>query len=231
MKQIALFATLALTLWAHGQTPIVRTEIASIALADSVQDLHFWNGKQVALFQANPTGLGEALTYEGPELFELRKHPSEFTQKPPRPAPVASVRLPLKASRVLIACLQSKDQALKLVAYDISKTTIDEGDYRFFNFSHSVLAIQIGSEKFSIAPGKSHLASHSTWRDAVTQLDVAMAVRRGKNFSPVYSSQWGHRPGRRNFILLFDGHHEYQPIKISRVFDIAPKDPPPKNQP
>jgi hypothetical protein len=227
MIKLIVLTTLSLCVSGMAQSPIVRTEIVSIALADSIQDLHFWNGKEACLFQANPTGLGEPLVYEGPENFVLRKHPSEFAQKPPLPAPVAAVRLPLKATRVLIACLQSKDQPLKLVAYDISKAAIQEGDYRFFNFSHSLLSLQIGKEKFSISPGKSHLASNSAWREKVTELDVAIALRRGKSLVPVYSSQWGHRPGRRNFIFLFDGAHEYQPIKISRVFDIAPKDPPP----
>jgi hypothetical protein len=229
-KLIAIFS-ISFSLWTSAQSPLVRTEIVTIALADSVQDLYFWNGKEASLFQANPTGIGEALSYEGPEMFVLRKNPNEFSNKPPLPAPAAAVKLPLKATRVLLACLQSKDHALKVIAYDISKSSIQEGDYRCFNFSRSMLAMQIGTEKFAIAPGKNHLASHSSWRDQTTELDVTVAMRRGKSYTPVYSSQWGHRPGRRNFIFLFDGGYEYQPIKISRVFDIAPKDPPPQKAP
>lgn len=36
----------------------------------------------------------------------------------------------------------------------------------------------------------------------------------------VYSSVWGHRPGRRNFIFMFDGHHPSKPINFCRFFDI-----------
>lgn len=231
MKKLLLLFLLLPLFFSHGQTPTVRTEIVSIALADSVENLFFWNGKEAALFQANSTGLSEALRYEGPATFVLRKDAHEFTSTAPLPAPMASVTLPAQSSRVLIACLRTKDQALKLVAYDISKTTIQEGDYRFFNFSHAQLAIQIDKERLSISPGKTLLASNSAWRKQVTEIDVSIALRRGKSLIPVYSSQWGHRPGRRNFIFLFDGTHDYQPVKICRVFDIAPKEPPTTNQP
>jgi hypothetical protein len=39
---------------------------------------------------------------------------------------------------------------------------------------------------------------------------------------PVYSSQWGNRPGRRNYVFLFDGPQEYKPIRICRFFDVPP---------
>lgn len=222
-----LLTLILLTIWPTiilSQERKVRTEIVSIALADSVQDLFFWNGKDVSHFQANPTGLGEPLLYEGSEIFILRHSADEFTSKDPLPAPAASVKLPFHAKRVLLACFQSKNKPMKLVAYDISKSQLQEGDYRFFNFSHHSLGVMIGKQKFAIAAGKEYVATDSAWREKTTELDVTVATKQGTHFQPIYSSQWGHRPGRRNFIFLFDGSHDYQPIQICRAFDIAPRE-------
>ncbi len=51
------------------------------------------------------------------------------------------------------------------------------------------------------------------------------AIVKENKTKQVYSSQWGNRPGRRNYVFLFDGSQESKPIKICRFFDIPPSEP------
>jgi hypothetical protein len=222
-KRILLFLGL-LTLTAPAQQPevIVTTEFLTIALDEPVEGLFFNNGKEIGVFQANLTGLGQPLAYKGPRRMVLRTSEAEFAAKPPLPAPAAVVELPLNANRVLLACLKSADQPLRIIAYDISTAGSRAGDYRFFNFSSKTLSIILGEERFALESRKDKIVSRQSWRDEI--LDLTMQVATVENNKPrlVYSSIWGHRPGRRNFIFMFDGRHPSKPIGINRFFDIPP---------
>ena len=225
MKFIFFLFLALLTPQAWSQEATVQTEIVTIALDESVNELYFYNGNDFSLLQANPTGLGEPLRYRGPQRFILRKSKEEFAAKPPLPAPVAAVDLPMNCARVLLACLKSGDAPVKLVAYDIGKARIDAGDYRFFNFSHSTVSVILGERKFAIKPGQESLISDVSWKKEVSELDIAMAIMKENEMKAVYSAQWGNRPGRRNYIFLFDGPQDYKPIRICRFFDVPPVEP------
>ena len=225
MKKLVtiLFGLLALP--GFSQEATVNTEIVTIALDDSVTGLFFDNGKDIAIFQANPTGLGEPLKYKGPQRFMVRTSEAEFSLKPPLPAPYAWVDLPLNSNRILLACLKSGDAPMKIIAYDIGKARIGAGDYRFFNFSHSVISVIFGDKRFAVKPGADTLVSDPSWKKEVGEIDLAMAITKDGKAKPVYSSQWGNRPGRRNYIFMFDGPQEYKPVKICRFFDVPPPEP------
>lgn len=225
MKKLVaiLFGLLALP--GFSQEITVNTEIVTIALDDSVSGLFFDNGKDIAIFQANPTGLGEPLKYKGPQRFIVRTSEAEFSQKPPLPPPYAWVDLPLNADRILLACLKNGDSPMKIIAYDIGKARIGAGDYRFFNFSHSVISVIFGDKRFAVKPGADTLAFDTTWKSEVMEINMEMAIVKDSKAKPVYSSQWGHRPGRRNYIFMFDGPQEYKPVKICRFFDVPPSVP------
>ena len=225
MKKLVtiLFGLIALP--AISQEVTVNTEIVTIALDDSVNGLFFHNGKEISVFQANSTGLGEPLKYKGPQKFIVRTSEAEFTAKPPLPAPYASVNLPLNSNRVLLACLKSGDAPMKIIAYDIGKARISAGDYRYFNFSHSVIAVIFGERKFAVKPGEDTLVSNASWKQDVMEIDMEMAIVKNAKAKPVYSSQWGNRPGRRNYVFMFDGPQECKPIKICRFFDVPPSEP------
>lgn len=203
----------------------ISTEIVTIALDQPVADLFFDNGKGVSRLQANPTGLGEPLSYKGSRRFIVRTSEAEFAMKPPLPAPHAWVDLPNASERILLACLKTGDAPMKMVAYDIGRARLAAGEYRFFNFSHVVISVILGDRKISVQPGKEVLASHASWKNEVTEIDVAMAIIKDGKPRPVYSSQWGNRPGRRNYVFLFDGPQTYKPIRICRFFDVPPKEP------
>lgn len=222
-KTLAIFLGL-LAVPAFSQETLVSTEIVTIALDGSVSGLFFHNGKDVSAFQANPTGLGEPLKYKGPQKFMLRTSEAEFSMEPPLPAPHAWVNLPVNSERVLLACLKTDDSPVKIIAYDIGKARIGAGQYRFFNFSRTMIPVIFGDRKFSVQPGKDALVSDPAWKDEVMEIDVMMAIMKDNKAKPVYSSQWGNRPGRRNYVFMFDGPQEYNPIRICRYFDVPPSE-------
>lgn len=225
MKKLISILLGLLALPCFSQEVTVDTEIVTIALDESISGLFFSNGKSISIFQANPTGLGEPLKYKGPPKFSVRTSEAEFSLKPPLPAPYASVDLPLNADRVLLACLKTGDAPMRMIAYDIGRGRIGAGDYRFFNFSNSVISVIFGEKKFAVKPGDETLVSDASWRKEVMEIDMEMAIAKDGKFKPVYSSQWGHRPGRRNYIFMFNGPQEYNPVKICRFFDVPPSEP------
>ncbi|OYV05580.1 MAG: hypothetical protein CFE26_10855 [Verrucomicrobiales bacterium VVV1] len=225
MRKFFLILLGLLGLPAFSQEATVDTEIVTIALNDAVAGLYFHNGKDIATLQANSTGLGEPMKYKGLQRFVLRTSVAEFSMKPPLPAPHAWVDLPLNSGRVLLACLKTGDAPVKMVAYDIGKARIGEGEYRFFNFSHSVISVIFGEHKFAVKPAEDTLVSDPLWKKEVGEIDLAMAIMKEGKAKPVYSSQWGNRPGRRNYIFMFDGPQEYKPIRICRFFDVPPSEP------
>lgn len=225
MKTLIAIMLGLLVLPAHSQEPLVKTEIVTIALDGSVGGLYFDSGEGISYFQANPTGLGEPLKYKGPRRFVLRTSEAEFSMEPPLPPPHAWVDLPQNSERVLLACLKSTNGPVKIVAYDIGNARIGVGDYRFFNFSQTMIAVNFGSRKFALEPGKETLVSDAAWKKDVMEIDLAMAIAKDGKPKPVYSSQWGNRPGRRNYIFMFAGSHAYQPIRICRFFDVPPAEP------
>lgn len=215
---LGIFTTLS-----FAQEVVVNTEILSIALDEPVAALFFHNGKEIASFQANTTGLGEPLAYKGPRRLVFRSSEAEFTAEPPLPQPVASVDLPLDSDRILLVCVKSKDTPLRLIAYDIARGRSSAGDYRFFNFSRSVITANFGNKKFALTPGKDTILSDSSWKSEVLEMDTVLATVKDGKAKAVYSSVWGHRPGRRNFVFLFDGEQSYKPIRICRFFDVPSK--------
>lgn len=224
MKKLILSVLACCTLPAHGQEADVRMEIVTIALEQPVYGLFFDNGGEIARFQAIPTGLGQPLKYHGPRRFILRTSEADFSRTTRLPPPHAWVDLPTDSDRVLLACLKRGDAPVKMLAYDIGRARISAGDYRFFNFSRSPLAIMIGERRLRVGSGEDTLVSRPSWGREVGEIDVAVAVIGDDRTRPVYSSQWGNRPGRRNYVFMFDGPHDYNPIRIARFFDVLPAD-------
>jgi hypothetical protein len=205
---------------AQAPAPTVSTEILTLALNDPVADLFFHNGKEVQPFQANLTGLGQPLAYKGPRRFAVRASAAEFAAKPPLPDPVAAVDLPLDCNRVLMLCMKSGQEPLKLRAYDISTGKSKAGDYRFFNFSRQPISVILGGAKFALPAGRDTNVSEASWGRETLDLPMQMAVVQKGKAKLVFSAVWGHRPGRRNFVFLFDGKHPSKPVGVYRFFDV-----------
>jgi hypothetical protein len=209
------------TLSARAQEPeLIRTEVLTLALDEPVAGLFFHNGKEVSVFQANLTGLGQPLLYHGPRRFLLRTSEAEFSAKPPLPDPAAFVDLPVGADRVLLLCMKSGKEPLKLKAYDISTGKSSAGDYRFFNFSKQSISVILGEKRFAIQAGRDSIISELSWKKETLDLPMQMAVVKEGKPKLVYSAVWGHRSGRRNFVFLFDGKQVAKPVGVYRFFDI-----------
>lgn len=204
---------------AQTPPPAVSTQILTLALHDPVTDLFFFDGKVPQPFQANLTGLSQPLPYKGPRRFVLRSSAAEFTAEP-LPAPVASVDLPLDCNRILMLCLKSGKEPLKLRPYDISTGKSKAGDYRFFNFSRQPISVILGGEKFGLPAGRDTIVGDLSWGKETLDLPMQMAVFDKGKAKLVYSAVWGHRPGRRNFVFLFDGKHASKPVGVYRFFDV-----------
>lgn len=205
----------------RAQDPeLVRTEILTLALEEPVAGLFFHNGKEVAVFQANLTGLGQPLVYHGPRRLLLRSSEAEFSAKPPLPAPAAFVDLPAAADRVLLLCMKAGKEPLKLIAYDISTGKSGAGDYRFFNFSKQAVSVILGEKRFALQAGRDANVSEPSWKKETLDLPMQMAVVKAGKPKLVYSAVWGHRSGRRNFVFLFDGKQVAKPVGVYRFFDI-----------
>jgi hypothetical protein len=226
IHRIALLSGL-LAVSALAQEPPIQTEILTIALDQAVDGLFFYDSKAAVPFQANITGLSQPVTYIGPRRFVLRASAAEFVAKPPLPPPAAFVDLPAKANRVLLCCLKSEGTELKIVAYDISSTGSRAGDYRFFNFSKQALSVNLAGQSFAIDSKLDKNVTDPSWRSEVLDLPMQVATVVDRKARLVYSSVWGHRPGRRNFIFMFDGTHPSKPINICRFFDIPATVKPP----
>jgi hypothetical protein len=220
-----LFGLLAVS--SLAQEKPVQTEILTIALDEAVDGLFFYDGNAAVPFQANITGLGQPVSYKGPPLFILRASAAEFSAKPPLPPPAAFVDLPTNANRVLLCCLKSENTPLKIVAYDISSTGSRAGDYRFFNFSKQALSVNLGEKSFALESKHDKNLSDQSWQNNVLDIPMQVATVQDGKAQLVYSSVWGHRPGRRNFIFMFDGTHPSKPINICRFFDIPSTVKPP----
>jgi hypothetical protein len=206
---------------AHAQEPEkIRTEILTLALEEPVAGLFFHNGKEVAVFQANLTGLGQPLLYHGPRRLLLRGSEAEFAAKPPLPEPAAAVDLPAGCDRVLLLCMKSGQAPLKLIAYDISTGKSGAGDYRFFNFSKQPVSVILGDKRFALQAGRDTIVSDLSWKKDTLDLPMQMAIVKDGKAKLAYSSVWGHRSGRRNFVFLFDGKQPAKPVGVYRFFDI-----------
>lgn len=221
-RPLILIALLCNLSFGQEPEPLISTEFLTIALDEPVADLYYKSADKISPFAADLTGLSQPNPYKGPKQFILRKSEAEFALKPPLPSPAASVTLPTTADRVLLACVKSQDKPLRIAAYDISSKGSKAGDYRFFNFCTKTLSVIIGSERFTIDPGKDRVVSSQAWRESVLDLPMQVAKVEANKAKLVYSTVWGHRPGRRNFIFMFDGRHPSKPVSISRFFDIPP---------
>jgi len=215
-----LFALTTFTARAQQQEPVVKTELLTIALEEPIEELFFTNaGGEIISISANLTGLGQPIPYKGPQRLVFRATKEEFGREPPLPAPVAVVNLPLKADRVLLTCLKSGAAPLRIVPYDISAADLRAGDYRVFNFSSHQVSISFGGGRFLLAAGNDKSVSKPSWRDDVLDLPMQVAIVQDNQPRLVYSSVWGHRPGRRSFVFMFNGRHPSTPVGINRFFD------------
>jgi hypothetical protein len=221
-----IFASLLLCAAAFGQQPeMIRTELVTVALNLRENTLYYRTGEEVKEFTAGMNGLGDPFPYLGPRRFILHNSIDAFApvkegEQPPTPA--AFIDLPKGASRVLLVCVPLPDKSLRLIAYDVGKTSMKDGDYKVFNFSKSNLSIILGEKRFLVPTSKDVQVSDGSWQEGVLDLQCKIGIvgADNKTVTPVYSTLWGHRPIRRNMIFIFDGVSARGGVQVRRFYDV-----------
>jgi len=227
-----IFASLLLCAAAFGQPEMIRTQLVTVALNIKETTLYYRTGEEVKEFTAGMNGLGEPFPYLGPRRFILHTSKEAFEpvkegEKPPLPA--AFVDLPERSSRTLLVCVPMADKTLRLIAYDIAKNSMKDGDYKVFNFSKSNLSVILGEKSFIVPTSKDVQVSDNSWQQGVMDIQCKIGIIQPDNKSakPAYSSVWGHRPIRRNMIFIFDGLRSDKTVQVRRFYDIMLPEPAP----
>ena len=226
LRIIGLF--LAFVSFALAQTPppVIKTRLLPVSIGGNVENLFFKTGEKVLPFEAYQLGFGPPLDYAGPRRFILHSSETAFSARPPGPAPVASVDLPPGADKVLLLCIPNQEGKLRLVTYDISGKQAQAGDYRIFNLSPGAVSVILGDKTFVVEPAQDKTLSDPDWRTEVRDINFQLATVTNGEANKVYSSMWGHQPGRRNFIFLINGRTATMPIEILRFYDVPSADLP-----
>ena len=105
-------------------------------------------------------------------------------------------------------------------AVGISTGELREGDYRVFNFSRQPVFAILNDKKVRVPPGKTTDLSAPSWRRETMDMTVKLGLPKEGKVQVVYSSVWGHRPGRRMFLFILDRSDEFRPLDIRRFFDV-----------
>ena len=229
-----IFACLLFCAPVFGQQPeVIKTQLVTVSLDIRDTPLYYQTGEEVKEFSAGMNGLGAPFLYVGPRRLILHSSKEAFAplkegQKPPTPA--AFVDLPERSARVLLVCAPLPDKSVRLIAYDIGKTSMKDGDYKIFNFSKSNLSMILGEKGFVVPSAKDVQVSDGPWGKEILDLQCKIAIigADNKTLTPVYSVLWGHRPIRRNIIFIFDGAPERGGVQVRKFYDIILPDPAPE---
>ncbi|WFB36843.1 hypothetical protein P3T73_03580 [Kiritimatiellota bacterium B12222] len=202
--------------------PEVETELLTLALFEPVTDLYFFDGEEVKPFRSVPRGFGIPTPYKGPAELILHRNPEAFLPEilPVRPA--ARITLPKGSERVLILTGQTQTPPLNLKAIPLDSSKVDTGEYFVFNLSSKPIALKIGNQQSKIASGATARLSDPQWKKETLDLPVYMGYYVDEELR-TYSSVWGHRPVRRNFLFIVEADALGGPLKIRRTYDTLPR--------
>ena len=236
MKTLILLLSLASSLILIGQEKpeVIKTELLTLSINGDVGGYYYRNGKGMEMLQASSDGISVPIYYEGsPVLFLYHKKadlaPVAKGQKAPEPALKVSVASGANRTLLIFAFGGDPDTPPKVKAYGITDTAFSEGDYRVYNFASQNVYIALNDEKLAVAPGKLGNVRGGSWGKKIQDMRVQLGRKDGSKIVPVYSSMWGHRPERRNFIFVFDRNHERKPFDIKRFYDLPSYKPKPRD--
>lgn len=197
----------------------LRTEFLALSIHEPVDGLYYWHNGQARPFSGSIAGLGQPNPYHGPSRLVLHRNPNAFLEDPPETPPIATVDLPDDANRILLLLFKREGQPLRVAAFPVDTDSLRPGDYRVFNLSSTTVLLALDEEILTLRSGENGLLSNPEWNQAVTDIPVQVGLSIGQRPRLVYSSIWGHYPGRRNFVFLFDGARRSNPIVFRRMHD------------
>lgn len=229
LRIIGLLLLLVSSAVAQPPAPLIKTQLLPVSIGGNVEKLFFRTGDKILPFEAYQLGFGPPLDYSGPRRFILHSSEEAFAAKPPGPTPVAFADLPPDAEKILLLCIPNQEGKLRLVTYDISGKQSQAGDYRIFNLSQGPVSVILGDKTFVVDPAQDKTITDPDWRAQVRDINFQLASVANGSATKVYSSMWGHQPGRRNFIFLVTGRTATMPIEILRFYDVPGADLPSKD--
>lgn len=204
---------------AQDTAPMIKTKILTYALGGLPDEFmgYFKNSEQIMMFRASDGTLGVPIRYQGPAQFILRESEEAFAPVPegqtPKPS-VAAVTLPENATNVLILAAPLDGKRVKLMAYDISPESLGKGEYRVFNFSHSMLSMIFGSQKLVLPSGRDQVVRDGSWGQKIMTFPIKIATVKENLAKPVYSNFWEHHPSNRTLLFMFNGNRPNQAIRF-----------------
>lgn len=201
------------------EAPMIKTKILTYALGGLPEEFmgYFKNESQIMMFRASDGTLGVPVRYQGPQRFVLRESEDAFAPVPEgqaAPPPIAFVDLPENAAHVLILAAPVDRKKVKLMAYDISPGSLGKGEYRVFNFSHSMLSMILGSQKFVLPSGRDTVVKDGSWTQKIMTFPIRIATVKENLAKPVYSNFWEHHPSNRTLLFMFNGNRPNQAIRF-----------------
>lgn len=220
-----LAAVFALCATSHGQEPaLLKTNLLTYAPAGMPAGFaaFYQTSSQIHPFNASAGSLGTPVLYNGSQRFAIRSSAEEFALPAKQLAeipPLATVNLPPNADTVLILCVPESAGKVRLIAYDVSSSTLRRGSYRVFNFSTKSLSVIMDKQRFTVSPKSDQAVDDPGWHDKTIAMPLQIATVTDKKAKLVYSNFWEHYPQRRSLLFLFDGRHVSDPVIFSS-FDV-----------
>ena len=221
MIRILLAFQILFAACAFGQdSAVIKTRLLTYALGGLPDDFmgYFKSGEQIIMFRASGGTLGVPVSYQGPRRLILRESEAAFAAAPESQQskpPIASVDLPENASNVLILAAPAETgNKIQLMAYDISPGSLAKGEYRVFNFSHSMVSMIFGTQKFVLPSGRDTIVRDGSWHEKVMTFPIRIATVKENLAKPVYSNFWEHHPSNRTLLFMFNGNRPTQAIRF-----------------
>ena len=227
MKTLVASLLLACSWVSYGQTPpeTIKTELLTLSINGEVNGLFYKNGKGAQRLQASSGSISSPIFYEGPRVISLYKKAADLNPVPEGvtpPKPLHQVKIPEGTNRTLLlfAFTGKPEDPPKVRAYGITDSNFSEGDYRIYNFSTQNAYVMHNDDKVAVPSGKQGAVRGAKWGKKVQDMKVMLGKEEEGKLVPVYSSIWGHRPERRNFIFVFDQPGNKRKFNIKKFFDL-----------
>lgn len=211
--------------------PVVRAQDATLkttlvtyapGMLPAGMTAFFQNGGEILPFSANPGGLGDPIKYQGPKRFVLRESIAEFGLPPEKmKPPIAVIDLPERCNNILLLAADAGGGKLRLIPYDVAAGNLKPGEYKVFNFSHSVVSMVMGPQKFTIKPAENLMVRDPGWVGEPKAFTLKIFVNKDGKVEKVNETMWEHYPQNRNVIFLFNGRRIGEPIGIM-CFNVEP---------
>ena len=225
--QLTLAFGLAVSCFGEPEQENIATEFVTLSLSKGIpQSYYYRDGDAVVKLDVSALGIGSPAAYNGPALLALFENAADLAPPAPNqpvPQPSLLAQLPAANDRILLAFSEQdtpQGKVRKIHAIGISTTKLKAGDYRIFNFANKRVFAIMDEKKIAIQPGKHADVSKEAWKNDTHDMHVQFGLQEGEGLRQVYSSLWGHRPGRRTFLFIFDRPDEFNPFEIRRYHDV-----------